>query len=105
MVIGSYSRGSNFIIHIKDTCSLVYSVLTGNTYLMLEVPSVCPGDIYAYLLLMLGNYGSLDSYGRYCVILLQKEKFHTHLAVLYLDHVLRLRQDSATPKLELDKAR
>ncbi|XP_022096424.1 transforming growth factor-beta receptor-associated protein 1-like [Acanthaster planci] len=34
---------------------------------------------------------------------LEKEKYHTHLAVLYLDDVLR--KDAGTPKTELDLAR
>lgn len=37
--------------------------------------------------------------------LFQKEKYHTHLAVLYLDRVLQLLKDSNTTKQQLDQAR
>ena len=36
---------------------------------------------------------------------LQKEKYHTHLAVLYLDNVLQMRKDVNAPKSEMDLAR
>ncbi|CAI9729846.1 growth factor-beta receptor-associated 1-like [Octopus vulgaris] len=36
---------------------------------------------------------------------LQREKYHTHLAVLYLDHVLKLQKDSTTPSETIDIAR
>ena len=35
----------------------------------------------------------------------QKEKYHTHLAVLYLDSVLQMRKDFNTPKSQMDLAR
>lgn len=35
----------------------------------------------------------------------QKEKYHTHLAVLYLDAVLKLRDNQNSKKEDLDKAR
>lgn len=35
----------------------------------------------------------------------QKEKYHTHLAVLYLDAVLKLRENQNSKKEDLDKAR
>lgn len=36
---------------------------------------------------------------------LKREKYHTHLAVLYLDHVLQLKKDTNTPQESLDLAR
>ncbi len=39
------------------------------------------------------------------VFILQKENYHTHLAVLYLDTVLQLRKDASAPKSEMDLAR
>ena len=35
----------------------------------------------------------------------QKEKYHTHLAVLYLDSVLQLIKTNNVKKEEMDKAR
>ena len=39
------------------------------------------------------------------LLLFQKEKYHTHLAVLYLEEVLRLRSDPATSIEALNKKR
>ncbi|XP_077979032.1 transforming growth factor-beta receptor-associated protein 1-like [Glandiceps talaboti] len=51
--------------------------------------------------------GAVIRYLEYLVFMkkLEKEKYHTHLAVLYLDSVLQLRKNADTPKERLDLAR